>query len=351
MTTSGTTTGRSPVARAGATVPTRMRAIVQDRYGRPEDVLRLAELPVPTAKADEVVVRLHAASIHVGDLVGIRGEPRIARLAFGLRRPKHRVPGTDVAGTVVAVGGAVPRLRPGDEVFGWCTEGFAEYACGPADHFVPRPSELTPQQAAAVGVSACAALQLLRGRVRPGDAVLINGASGGLGSYAVQIARALGAEVTGVCSTGNVEVVRSLGARHVIDYTEADFPSGEERYDFILDNIGNHSLSRTRRTLKPRGVLQSNNGTSGGRWFGTLGTVLSAAIASMVTHRQARPSVRFPTREDLVALTGLIEAGRVTPLLGRHYPLGQAARAIAHVGEGHARGTVILEIGAQTART
>src|SRR5215212_4111322 len=177
MTTFRTT--QRPTAAEGhaAALPTTMKAIVQDRYGRPEEVLTLAEIPLPSAKEDEVVVRVDAASIHVGDLVGIRGEPLIARLAVGLRGPRNRVPGTDIAGSVVAVGSAVTQLRPGDEVFGWCTGGFAEYACAPADHFVPRPAGLTAEHAAAVGVSACAALQLLRGRVGPGDTVLINGAS------------------------------------------------------------------------------------------------------------------------------------------------------------------------------
>jgi NADPH:quinone reductase-like Zn-dependent oxidoreductase len=290
------------------------------------------------------VVRVHAASIHVGDVVAIQGEPIIARLATGLRRPKNRVPGTDVAGTVVAVGEAVTALRAGDEVFGWCTGAFAEYVCAGEDHFVPKPSNLTFEQAAAVGVSASAALQLLENRIRPGDRVLVNGASGGLGSYAVQIAAAQGAEVTGVCGPSNVEVVRSIGAAHVVDYTRDDFTRGEQRYDFILDNVANHSLARTRRALTPAGVLQSNNGTRGGRWFGTMGTVLTTAILSRLTRRQAAPSIKFVRRADLVALKDLIEAGVVTPLLERTYPLHEAAEAVAHVADGHARGTVVVVV-------
>jgi NADPH:quinone reductase-like Zn-dependent oxidoreductase len=263
-------------------------------------------------------------------------------MLFGLRAPKNRVPGTDVAGTVVAVGDGVTDLHVDDEVFGWCAGAFAEYACAAADHFAPKPSTLTFQQAAAVGVSASTALQLLAGRVHPGQKVLINGASGGLGSYAVQIATALGAEVTGVCSTSSMDTVRSLGAAHVIDYSKDDFTLGEQRYDYILDNVAKHSLSRTRRALTADGVLQSNNGTSGGRWLGTMGTVLTAAVVSKFTRRQAGPSIKFPRREDLVAMTALVEAGKVTPLIGQTYPLAQAARAISQVAGGHARGTIVL---------
>ncbi|MGO4690109.1 NAD(P)-dependent alcohol dehydrogenase [Glaciibacter sp. 2TAF33] len=329
---------------AVAAVPTSMKAIVQDSYGRPDQVLRLETIPVPVATGDEVVVRVHAASIHVGDLVSIQGEPVIARLATGLRKPRNRVPGTDIAGTVVAVGNAVTGIRTGDEVFGWCAGAFAEYVCAAEDHFVPKPAHLSFEQAAAVGVSASAALQLLRGRVRPGQKVLINGASGGLGSFAVQIAKALGAEVTAVCSTSNMGTVRSLGATHVIDYTTDDFTLGSERYDFILDNAANHSLSRTRRALTADGVLQSNNGTSGGRWFGTMSTVITTAIMSRLTRRQAGPSIKFPRREDSVALKSLIEAGAVTPLIDRTYPLPETARAVTYVGMGHARGTVVVTV-------
>src|SRR5437588_6517487 len=217
----------------------------------------------------------------------VTGVPYIARPAYGLRKPKNRVPGTDVAGTVEAVGQGVTELRPGDEVFGWCTGAFAEYASAPADHFVPKPANLTFEQAAAVGVSASTALQLLRdqGKIKPGQKVLINGASGGIGTFAVQVAKAFGAEVTGVCGTRNVEMVRSIGADHVIDYTREDFTRNGHRFDFILDNMANHSLSDTRRVLTHNGKLQSNNGTSGGRWFGTIGTVLKSATVSMFDRR------------------------------------------------------------------
>ena len=321
-----------------------MKAIVQDRYGKPEAVLGLQEIAKPAVKEGEVLVRVHAASIHVGDWLVVTGVPYIARPAYG--KPKGRVPGTDVAGTVEAVGNGVTGLRPGDEVFGWCTGAFAEYASAPADHFVPKPANLTFQQAAAVGVSASTALQLLRdqGKIKPGQKVLINGASGGIGTFAVQIAKAFGAEVTGVCSTRNVEMVRSIGADHVIDYTREDFTRNGHRFDFILDNVANHSLSDTRRVLTPSGKLQSNNGTSGGRWFGTIGTVLKSATVSMFDRRQLGPAIKFANRADLLVLKELIEAGKITPVIDATYALSDTGKALAHVGEGHARGTVVISV-------
>ena len=321
-----------------------MKAIVQDRYGKPEAVLGLQEIAKPAVKDGEVLVRVHAASIHVGDWLVVTGVPYIARPAYG--KPKGRVPGTDVAGTVEAVGNGVTGLRPGDEVFGWCTGAFAEYASAPADHFVPKPANLTFQQAAAVGVSASTALQLLRdqGKIKPGQKVLINGASGGIGTFAVQIAKAFGAEVTGVCSTRNVEMVRSIGADHVIDYTREDFTRNGHRFDFILDNVANHSLSDTRRVLTPSGKLQSNNGTSGGRWFGTIGTVLKSATVSMFDRRQLGPAIKFANRADLLVLKELIEAGKITPVIDATYTLSDTGKALAHVGEGHARGTVVISV-------
>ncbi len=323
-----------------------MKAIVQDTYGEPEAILGLDDIAKPMVKDGEVLVRVRAVSVHVGDWILVRGVPYLARMAVGLRKPKNRVPGTDIAGTVDAVGKDVTQLRPGDEVFGWCTGAFAEYACAAADHFVPKPANLTFEQAAAVGVSASTALQLLRdqGKVQTGQKVLINGASGGLGTFAVQIAKAFGAEVTGVCSTRNVVMVRSIGADHVIDYTQEDFTQGAQRYDFILDNVGNHSLSDTRRALTATGKLQSNNGTSGGRWFGTTGTVIKTAALSKFVRQQAGPSIKFQNREDLLVLKGLIEADKVRPVIDRTYPLSGTPEAIGHVGEGHARGTVVISV-------
>jgi len=319
-----------------------MKAITQDRYGSAE-VLQTQDIDKPELAEDDVLVRVQAASIHVGDWILMTGVPYVMRLGTGLGKPKSRVPGTDVAGTVEEVGAQVTSLRPGDEVFGWCTGAFAEYASAPADQFVKKPAGLTFEQASAVGVSASTALQLLRddGKVRPGHKVLINGASGGVGTFAVQIAKALGAEVTGVCSTKNVDLVRSLGADHVIDYSREDFRKGHERYDVILDNVGDHSMADTRRALTPSGILISNGG---GHSSDKLGRVIRAALVSMVVRRQARPSVKSTNRADLIALKELVEAGKVTPVIGGTYPLAQTARAIAEVASGHARGTLVIGV-------
>ena len=233
-----------------------MQAIVQARYGSAE-VLEARDIEKPRIGDTEVLVRVHAASIHIGDWILMTGSPVVMRMATGLRKPKNPVPGTDIAGTVEAVGKDVHGLRPGDEVFGWCAGAFAEYASASEDHFVAKPANLTFEQAAAVGVSATTALQLLRddGHVQPGQKVLINGASGGVGTFAVQIAKAFGAEVTGVTSTRNLDLVRSIGADHVIDYTKEDFRKGVPRYDLILDNVGDHSMSATRRAISPGGTL------------------------------------------------------------------------------------------------
>jgi len=319
-----------------------MQAITQDRYGSAE-VLEARDIDRPEIADGEVLVRVHAASIHVGDWILMTGVPYVMRMGTGLSRPKNRVPGTDVAGTIEAVGPHVESLRPGDEVFGWCTGAFAEYASAPESQFVKKPANLTFEQAAAVGVSASTALQLLRddADIQPGQKVLINGASGGVGTFAVQIAKALGAEVTGVCSTRNVELVRSIGADHVIDYTSQDFRAGAERYDVILDNVGDHSMADTRRALTPSGTLISNGGGHSG---GKLGRVIRGALASMIVRQQARPSVKSQNRSDLVALKELVEAGKVTPVIGRTYPLGQTAEAIGHVAAGHARGTLVIAV-------
>jgi NADPH:quinone reductase-like Zn-dependent oxidoreductase len=326
--------------------PGLMKAIVQDTYGEPEAVLELQDVAKPVVHDGEVLVRVHAASVHIGDWMLVTGVPYIARPAYGLPKPKSHVPGTDIAGTIEAVGKDVTELRPGDEVIGWCAGAFAEYACAAQDHFVLKPANLTFEQAAAIGVSASTALQILRdqGKVQPGQKVLINGASGGLGTFAVQIAKAFGAEVTGVCSSTNADMVRTIGADHVIDYTREDFTRSAQRYDFILDNVANHSLAETRRALTPTGMLQSNNGTSGGRWFGTLGTVIKSAAASKFGRQQLGPSIKFQNRADLLVLKGLIEAGKITPVIDGTFPLAGTPKAIAHVGKGHARGTVVITV-------
>jgi NADPH:quinone reductase-like Zn-dependent oxidoreductase len=319
-----------------------MKAMVQDTYGSP-DVLKLAEVDKPGIGDDEVLVRVRAASVHVGDWILMTGSPFVMRLATGIRKPRNPVPGTDIAGTVEAIGKDVKRLRPGDEVFGWCGGAFAEYAHAKEDQFIRKPANLTFEQASAVGVSASTALQLLRdeGKVQRGQKVLINGASGGVGTFAVQIAKAFGADVTGVTSTRNVEMVRSIGADHVIDYTREDFTNGTDRYDFILDNVGNHSMARTRRALTPAGTLISNGG---GHSNGKLSRTLRTMLVSMFVRQQASPTVKTQNHDDLVALKGLVESGKVTPVIDQTYPLTGTAEAISRVAAGHARGTVVITV-------
>jgi NADPH:quinone reductase-like Zn-dependent oxidoreductase len=319
-----------------------MKAIVQDRYGSAE-VLEARDIDKPEIGDNEVLVRVRAASIHVGDWILMTGSPFIMRLATGLRKPKNPVPGTDVAGTVEAVGKDVTKLQPGDEVFGWAAGAFAEFAHAAEDQFVKKPANLTFEEAASVGVSATTALQLLRdnGKVQPGQKVLINGASGGVGTFAVQIAKAFGAEVTGVSSTKNLEMVRSIGADRVVDYTREDFTTRPERYDLILDNVGNHSMSETRRALTPSGMLISNGG---GHADGKLGRTVRTMLVSMFVRQQASPTVKSQNHDDLVALKGLVEAGKVRPVIDRTYPLTRTPEAIDHVAAGHARGTVVISV-------
>jgi NADPH:quinone reductase-like Zn-dependent oxidoreductase len=319
-----------------------MKAIIQDRYGSAE-VLREQDIPKPAIGTGDVLVRVRAASVHVGDWILMTGVPYVMRMGTGIGKPKNRVPGTDIAGTVEAVGPEVHGLQPGDEVFGWCAGAFAEYAQTPESQLVKKPANLTFEQAAAVGVSATTALQLLRddGKVQPGQKVLINGASGGVGTFAVQIAKSFGAEVTGVCSTKNVELVRSIGADHVVDYTREDFRAGAERYDLIFDNVGDRSMADTRRALTPTGMLISNGG---GHADGKLLRTIRAAAVSIVVRQQARPSVKAQNRADLIVLTQLVEAGKVTPVIGGTYPLAEAAKAIGRVAAGHVRGTLVIAV-------
>jgi len=320
-----------------------MKAIVQERYGSPRDVLKVEEIDKPEIGDHDALVRVHAAGINIGDCYTSRGKPYLMRPAFGLRRPKDRVPGVDIAGTVEAVGKAVTQLQPGDEVFGWCKGAFAEYACASEDDLLPKPANLTFEQAAAVGVSAQTALQALRdqGKVQPGHKVLITGASGGVGTFAVQIAKAFGAEVTGVCSTRNVDMVQSIGADHVIDYTEEDFTRGEQRYDFILDNVGSHSMSDTRRALTPDGTLLSN-GAPVGAWIRPLDHFVKAFVSSLFVRQQLRPFVAWNNKEVLATLKELTEAGKVTPVIDRTHPLSDTGEAIGHVGAGHAQGKTVI---------
>jgi NADPH:quinone reductase-like Zn-dependent oxidoreductase len=325
-----------------------MKTIVQDTYG-PPDVLELRDIDKPEIEDNEVMVRVHAAGVNPGDWAIMSGLPYIARPVYGLRKPKNAVRGTDVAGTVEAVGTSVTRLQPSDEVFGWCSAlggAFAEYASVSEDALALKPTNLSFEQAATVPMSGLVALQALRdhGGVRDGQKVLINGASGGIGTFAVQIAKAFGAEVTGVCSTRNVDLVRSIGADHVIDYTLEDFTQKGARYDFILDNVANHSLSDLRGALTPTGTLVPNGGGFDNRWFASGGRVIGAHVLKRFVSHRLRPFVVSPKLEDLLVLKELIEAGKVTPVLDRTYPLSETPEALGHVGGGHAQGKVAVAV-------
>jgi NADPH:quinone reductase-like Zn-dependent oxidoreductase len=321
-----------------------MKAIVQTGYGSP-DVLEFRDIEKPVAKDDEVLIRVRAAALHAGDYFIMRGVPYVARLVVGLLKPRaNYVVGLDVAGCVEAVGKNVARFRPGDEVFAACSprsEGSgacAEYACSGEGNVVLKPANLTFEQAAALPVSGVAALHGLRdaGKVQPGQKVLINGASGGVGTFAVHIGKWLGAEMTGVCSTGNVDLVRSIGADHVIDYTREDFTRSGQRYDLVLDNVGNRTFADIKRSLAPDGVVLPNSGHAG------MGYFVTAFLRSILTRRQGRPFASAPNREDLVLLKELAESGKLTPVIDRTYPLSETPRALGYVGEGHARGKVVI---------
>ncbi len=317
-----------------------MKAVVQVGYGS-ADVLEFKEIDRPAAADDEVLVRVHAASLAAGDYFAMRGAPFPIRMYVGFPRPKKDfVVGVDLAGRVEAVGKNVTRFKPGDEVFGGCSRACAEYTCAKEDQLVPKPHNLTFEQAAAVPTSALAALQALRdhGKVRPGQKVLVNGASGGVGTFAVQIAKALGAQVTGVCSTANVDMVRSIGADHVIDYTKEDFTRGEPRYDLILDNVASHSFAEYRRVLEPRGTLMPNSGHAG------MGYVIKAFLLPLFVRQVERPFVSAPNQDDLITLKELVEAGRVTPVIDRTYPLRETAEAFRYLDQGHAQGKVIIVV-------
>jgi NADPH:quinone reductase-like Zn-dependent oxidoreductase len=320
-----------------------MRALFQEFYGEPGSVLSVREVERPEVPDDGVLVRVHAASIHIGDCLVVRGVPKSMRFMFGLRRPKSRIPGSDIAGTVEGVGASVSDWQPGDEVFGTSTGAFAEYAAAKSDQLARKPENLDFEQAAAVGVSAQTALQALRDQlgVKPGHKVLVTGASGGVGSFAVQIVKALGAEVTAVCSTRNVDRVEALGADNVVDYTAEDFTQGAERYDRILDNVSAHPMSQTRRVLTPDGVLLSNGGPVGG-WFGGVDNVVRALLTSMVNKQQAKPFISSYRRSDGEALKSLVEEGKLSPLMDQSFPLDEGAAAVAHVAAGHAQGKTTI---------
>jgi NADPH:quinone reductase-like Zn-dependent oxidoreductase len=323
-----------------------MKAIVQERFG-PPDVLRLVDIDSPEVGADDVLVRVHAAALNPAEWHILRGDPLVARLmGIGLTKPKNRVAGTDAAGVVEAVGTNVRDLHPGDEVLGFFRGAFAEYACARSDLVVPKPASITFEQAAAVPIAATTALRGIRdtGEVKAGQRVLVNGAGGGVGTFAVQIAIAMGAEVTGVCSTRNVELVRSLGAAHVIDYTTEDFTEGQTRYDVILDNVSTLPLARLRGTLTRKGILVLNGGGTPGHVFGPVAGLLKAVAANLFVSQRLRPLPSKQKREELLAVTGLIEDGKVTPVVDRTYPLVDTAEGLRRVEQGHTRGKLVVTV-------
>ncbi|MBB5957940.1 NADPH:quinone reductase-like Zn-dependent oxidoreductase [Saccharothrix tamanrassetensis] len=320
-----------------------MKAVAYDRYGTP-DVLEFRDVPEPVPADDEVLVRVHATSVNFADWLFLRGSPRVLRLGAGLRRPKAPVLGTDLAGRVEAVGAAVTGLRPGDEVFGSGRGAFAELAVAKATHLVAKPAGLSFEQAAAVPMAGLTALHGLRAAdVRAGQRVLVNGAAGGVGTFAVRLAKARGCRVTGVCSAGGGELVRSIGADHVIDYGARDFTREGARYDVILDNVGNHALSDLRRALTPKGTLVLNSGR-GGRWLGSAPRIVRALATSLFTGQRLKVFFSAVNAADLAELAALVESGRVVPVVGRTLPLARAADAFAYFGEGHARGKVVVTV-------
>ena len=323
-----------------------MKAIVQDSYG-PADVLELRDIATPAIADDEVLVRVRAAGVDRGVWHLMTGLPYPIRLAgYGLRAPKTPVPGMDLAGVVEAVGSDVTLLQPGDEVFGFGRGTFAEYARALERKLAPKPSNLSFEQAAVIAVSGLPALQGARdhGRVELGQMVLVIGASGGVGTYAVQLAKVFGAEVIGVCSTSKVDMVRALGASRVIDYTQDDFAEGEQHYQVILDIGGNASLSRLRRALAPTGTLVIVGGETGGRWLGGYDRQLRALLLSRFVSQRLTTFVSNENRADLIVLKELIEAGEVTPVIDRTFPLAEAPQAIRYVEQGHARGKVVITV-------
>ena len=326
-----------------------MKAVVYTEYGSP-DVLQIRDIKKPVPNDDEALVKVHAASVNPLDWHFIRGTPFIGRLGLmGLRKPKVPRLGVDYAGTVEAVGKNVTLFKPGDEVFGGKTGAFAEYLCVRADRAVTvKPANVTFQQAASVPIAGVTALQGLRdkGHVQPGQKVLINGASGGVGTFAVQLAKLFGGEVTGVCSTKNLDLVRSLGADHLIDYTKEDFTKGAQRYDLILDNVGNQPLAGFRRALTPKGtcVMIGGGGPNDGGLIGPMGRPVKALLMSPFTSQKMGMFMAELTKGDLTTLGDLMQIGKVTPVVDRTYPLRQVPEAIRYLEEGHARGKVVITL-------
>jgi len=314
-----------------------MKAIVQNDYGSP-NVLKFKEVEKPVVKGNQVLISVRATALNAGDIFSLKGSPWLVRFTNGFPRPKNYILGWDMAGRVEAVGEKVTQFQPGDEVFAACSHTLAEYACAAEDVLALKPANLTFEQAAAISTAGLTALQGLRdmGKLQPGQKVLINGASGGAGTFAVQIAYALGAEVTGVCSTRNVEMVRSIGADHVIDYTKEDFTKSGQRYDLILDNVANHSFSDLRRVLTPQGMIVPNSGHGG------MGYVIKAFALSPFIRQIGGMYLARPNNKDMVFLKDLIEAGKITPVIDRTYPLSDTPEAFRYLEESHAQGKVVI---------
>src|SRR5947207_3918157 len=324
-----------------------MKAIVYCDYGLAN--LKVEDVEKPTPADDQVLVKVRAVSVNPYDWHFVEGTPKIMRLGVGLRKPKDIQIGVDFAGTVEAVGKNVTQFKPGDEVFGGRGGAFAEYVCRRAEGAVAlKPANLTFEQAASVNIAGITALQALRdkGKVQPGQKVLINGASGGVGTFAVQIAKTFGADVTGVCSSRNVDLVRSLGADHMIDYTKEDFAKGTERYDVILDNVPNHSLSECRRILTPNGkyVMIGGGGPNDSRWVGPFGRVIQTMVLSPFTSQKMGMMMADANGKDLTILADMMQSGKLKPVIDRTYKLNEVPAAIAYLEEGHARGKVVITV-------
>src|SRR5438128_962687 len=325
-----------------------MKAITYCDYGLAN--LKLEEIEKPVPNDNQILVRVRAASVNPYDWHFVEGTPKIMRMmGVGLRKPKDTRVGVDFAGTVEAIGKNVTRFKPGDEVFGGRGGAFAEYVCRRAEGAIAlKPASITFEQAASVNIAGITALQALRdkGNVQPGQKVLINGASGGVGTFAVQIAKSFGADVTGVCSTRNVDLVRSLGADHVIDYTKEDFAKGEQRYDVILDNVPNHSLSECRRILNPNGkyVMIGGGGPNDSRWIGPFGRVINTMILSPFVSQKMGMMMADPSQKDLAVLADMMQSGKVKPVIDRTYKLSEVPEAIRYLEQGHARGKVVITV-------
>jgi NADPH:quinone reductase-like Zn-dependent oxidoreductase len=335
--------GPSPSPPAGATL---MKAIAYRCYGSP-DVLRYEDLPKPTAADNEVLVRVHAASVNPLDWHYLEGTPYMVRIDAGFGKPQNPRLGVDFAGTVEAVGSKVTHFKPGDEVFGGKFGAFAEYvAVGEDRAIVLKPGNVTFEQAAAVPIAALTALQALRdkGKIRPGQKVLINGASGGVGTFAVQIAKSFGADVTGVCSTRNLELVRSIGADHVIDYTREDFTKGDQHYDLIVDTVGTHSLLEYKRVLNPKGTLVMVGSTTTGHWFAWLADPIQALMLAPFVSQKFAMILTDLNKDDLTTLGALMQSGKVKPAIDRRYKLSETPAALRYLEAGHARGKVVLTV-------